>query len=404
MLKRNRLTIEFVKEEFNKRSLVLLDDIYKNNQTKLKYLCKKHLQNGVQEVSYGTLSQGHGCKFCGIEKRSEKLRMDFDYIKCAFLKENYELLETNYKNNHSKLKYICGNHLESGIKKITWNDFNSGKRCAECSKETYVSKRKLDFNFIKQEFAKKNYEILSETYINANTNLIHKCQLHPDNEQDITWANFNQGNGCYYCAIQSSANKRRLSDEEVNKLFLSKGYTMLDKYINSNIPINYICKEHLDKIQHISYSNLYQGKGCRYCYEDKRRNELTALAAYLRRRINDWKTKSMQLCNYRCVITGERFNVVHHLYPFHKILEECIIETGIEIKKYIKDYTEEELLILLNKCVELHFKYPLGVCLTKELHYQFHSLYGYECTPQQFYKFKEIKIKELQEQKVGVAS
>lgn len=54
----------------------------------------------------------------------------------------------------------------------------------------------------------------------------------------------------------------------------------------------------------------------------------------------------------------------------------------------IKLYTEDELKILLNKCLEIHYHYPLGVCLEIILHKEFHRIYGNsEFTPEQFKEF-----------------
>lgn len=43
------------------------------------------------------------------------------------------------------------------------------------------------------------------------------------------------------------------------------------------------------------------------------------LSEYIRKRNKDWKIKSAKICNYKCVITGQRFNEIHHLYGMNMI-------------------------------------------------------------------------------------
>jgi len=95
-------------------------------------------------------------------------------------------------------------------------------------------------------------------------------------------------------------------------------------------------------------------------------------------------------CDYKCVVTGEKFHHVHHLHGFDLIMKETINETKLPIYNEINKYSDEELKELSDKCLELHYKYPLGVCLSEKIHKLFHSIYGAgRNTPEQFEEFKE---------------
>ena len=115
----------------------------------------------------------------------------------------------------------------------------------------------------------------------------------------------------------------------------------------------------------------------------------TEIRKYLHIKMIDWKKSSMKSCNYKCVITGDCFDDIHHLYGFDQILAETLEITGLE-PKTIGEYTQEELDYLVSICSDLHKKYGNGVCLRGDIHSLFHHEYLYgQNTPQQFLEFKQ---------------
>lgn len=110
----------------------------------------------------------------------------------------------------------------------------------------------------------------------------------------------------------------------------------------------------------------------------------------LRESISEWKKSSMQNCKYKCVITGLEFDEIHHLVPFRDIVDEVFINLNIDIKNTIGDYTLEDRKLIYEELIRLHNKYPLGVCLSKEIHKLFHDTYGYTNTNiEMFEEFKK---------------
>ncbi len=115
---------------------------------------------------------------------------------------------------------------------------------------------------------------------------------------------------------------------------------------------------------------------------------------YLRAHNYYWKQESMKDCGYKCVVTGKHFDEIHHLYGMNLIMEELCAELGIDMTFDINSASEEYRETILESFHKIQSKYPLGVCLTKEVHIAFHSIYGYgDNTPDQFEEFlKDYKI------------
>lgn len=107
----------------------------------------------------------------------------------------------------------------------------------------------------------------------------------------------------------------------------------------------------------------------KYSYKD--------LSDYIRGNNFKWKKESMIDCNYKCILTHERFDDIHHVYSFNLILSEVLELLNITIKPCIDDYSKDELQNILDLFIIIQNKHPLGVCLTKEVHTLFHNKYGY---------------------------
>lgn len=185
-----------------------------------------------------------------------------------------------------------------------------------------------------------------------------------------------------------------------------RGYKFIKITIKNSIKtIHYECIKHgLCKNQ---WNNIFnRNQGCKKCADERYSREnsylwkggISQLSDYLRDKIIPWKKDSMKSSEYKCAITGEEFDDIHHLYPFNKILKESLDELNMTLKGKINEYTNEELKSLEEKILEIHYRYPLGVCLTREIHKEFHSIYGKEnFTPDDFYNFKQMKLVQMKE-------
>lgn len=112
------------------------------------------------------------------------------------------------------------------------------------------------------------------------------------------------------------------------------------------------------------------------------------LSEYIRKRNKNWKKQSAKQCNYKCVITGKRFQEIHHLYGMNKILQETLCDLNYPENISIQELSDSDLKTILNHFYEVQNNYPLGICLSKDIHKKFHDCYGYgDNTPDQFDEF-----------------
>jgi len=129
---------------------------------------------------------------------------------------------------------------------------------------------------------------------------------------------------------------------------------------------------------------------------------ISALYQELRRNLKQWKIDSIENGNYQCFLTKKRFDDIHHLYSFDNIVKDTLNETGLPLYEDISFYSNEEIKLLVNKCLEIHYRHPLGVCLEEKYHSKFHEEFGYGGnTEEQFYEFLNNyyngKYKDLEE-------
>lgn len=108
----------------------------------------------------------------------------------------------------------------------------------------------------------------------------------------------------------------------------------------------------------------------------------------LRSDTKDWFNNSAKFCNYNCVISGLNFDNVHHTTPFKEIVHDTLKLTGIDQRRTVSDYTEEEFDNLTDTLKYLHNEYGYGACIIKDVHVLFHNTYGYkDFSPYDFLDF-----------------
>jgi hypothetical protein len=91
---------------------------------------------------------------------------------------------------------------------------------------------------VRELFEKENYVLLSKDYINSYTKLYYKCPK--NHEHSIKWSCWVSGRRCPFCAWDNI----KLTLEQASKSFEKEGYTLLSKeYINAKTKLEYICSK-----------------------------------------------------------------------------------------------------------------------------------------------------------------
>jgi len=236
-----KLTYEFIKEQFEKENYKLLTTEYINNSQKLEYICPKGHRHSINWNNWKT---GNRCPYC-----SGYIKHNIEFIKSMFQKEGYTVLDGVYKNNKQKLNYIC---LEGHNHYISWHEWEAGHRCPYCT-----GNAKLTIEYIKKEFEKGGYKLLSKQYKNCYQKLDYIC---PNNHKhNISWSSWQQYHRCPYCNGQG-----KLTIEFVRSEFERVGYVLLsNNYINKETKLDYICSN--GHKHSITWHDWRSGRRCPTC-------------------------------------------------------------------------------------------------------------------------------------------
>lgn len=235
-----------------------------------------------------------------------------------------------------------------------------------------------------------------------------QCDKHINIEYRDYIKNTKENSGKYLCRTCNIRSERRkkIAYEKICKVFEEKqNYfiaSTLEEYVDNRHKVKYYCGKHPEYIQTTLPSQIKAGKGaCWYCYIELLKSRVgpknyswaggvSAIADVIRRRLWLSGIYYKQDKNTRCAISGKWGEVVHHIYPFNRMLKEAFKETGIQAKNTLAEYTNDEIESLVNTMIKLHSRYhPATVFLTKDIHKMFHKEYGVKrFTPEDYYKFK----------------
>ncbi len=183
-----RLDENIVRDAFEREGYQLLSS-YVNANTKVEFECPSGHKH---QITWGHFQSGKRCRLCFNERRGDTLKTEFSTVLNAFQSEEYQVLTSpsEFKNNRTKIKFICpqGHHSET-----KWLSFQQGNRCKFCSKHS----RPVQLKEVEAAFEAEGYILLESTY-QTKQKLRFICPQ--GHIHDITWNDFSQGHRCGLCA------------------------------------------------------------------------------------------------------------------------------------------------------------------------------------------------------------
>ena len=182
-----------------------------------------------------------------------------EFIRKEFKKEDYKLL-SEYKNSNTPVEYRCP---KKHLGKISYDSWRSGSRCRQCAGNNI----KHTYEFIKSEFEKEEYILLTKEYKNIFQKLEYIC---PNNHKhSITYNDWRKGARCKFCHKDRLLNNHptKHSYNFVKKSFEKENWKLLteeDEYEDSHQLLDVICSEnHNVKAR---FYHFKDGVRCHKCF------------------------------------------------------------------------------------------------------------------------------------------
>jgi hypothetical protein len=135
-----KYTLQEVKKIFEDNGCELLETDYKNNSVPMAFRCYCGV---IGKTSLTSFKLGARCGNCRMKKIIDKQKHPFEYVKKYFKDNGYELLETDYKNAKTVMRYRCP---QGHISKTNFDNFKRGKRCKECYDENNYGENSNRYN------------------------------------------------------------------------------------------------------------------------------------------------------------------------------------------------------------------------------------------------------------------
>lgn len=219
--------------------------VFKAMRDKIEYICPKH--GVITQAAYEHV-RGHGCPFCAIERRKEKLSMSKEeFLQRAKEKfgDKYDYSKVDYVNYSTKVCIIHPKYGEFYQTPFNHLKSKSGYVIGRIKKETPKKKTKIEK--IREKFIEatkgREYDYSEVVLTSLKDKITIICPKH-GRFQQLARSHIN-GCGCPKCSVEKVHNIQRYTTENfIEKAKAIHGdsydYTKVD-YKNSETKVAIIC-------------------------------------------------------------------------------------------------------------------------------------------------------------------
>ena len=212
---RRKIDYAMVKQEFDARGYILLSKEYKNNASQLEYICPKHKDKGVLNITFASFTKGRGCPYCAHRARKTQKEYEEDVSR---VKPNIKVIG-KYVNLKTKIEHecrICGNRWMARPDNILYLD----NGCPHCGKRELLNQEMLVQRVADID---EDIEVLGQ-YIDTQTKIAFKCKR-CGREWMAKPNNILNGRGCPVCKTPYSKGEKR-----IEKILQSKNINFIREY------------------------------------------------------------------------------------------------------------------------------------------------------------------------------
>jgi 5-methylcytosine-specific restriction endonuclease McrA len=252
-----------------------------------------------------------------------RARFTFDYVYTYFKEQGCELLEREYVNNSTRMKFRCkcGNDKYS----ISFATFKKGARCDLCKKEKLSNaNRKYDLEQVQKIFKERGCILLENEYRNTKHPMRYICKCGNSHMIDLDHFIY-QKSSCPECKKQAIRDAQWES-KEVDCANCGKQIIRQPYRIQRNS--EHFCS---DECKGSWYRHALLGEG------NPNWNEDLSLEERLRGRkypeYYEWRILVYRRDNHKCVLCSSKKNIVaHHLDGYHWAKEKRTdVDNGITL-------------------------------------------------------------------------